>query len=41
VGVSRVIADISMLREYVTAPGADLEHGLGVGGELMHAWAAT
>jgi dihydrofolate reductase len=23
---------------YVTAPGVDLEHGLGVGGEALHAW---
>lgn len=37
--MSKVIADISMsLDGYVTAPGADLEHGLGVGGEGIHAW---
>ncbi|MBP2707979.1 dihydrofolate reductase [Microbispora sp. RL4-1S] len=36
---SRVVVDISMsLDGYVTAPGADLEHGLGVGGEPLHAW---
>jgi len=35
----RVIADITMsLDGYVTAPGVDLEHGLGVGGEALHAW---
>ena len=35
-----VIADITMsLDGYVTAPGADLEHGLGVGGEALHTWA--
>jgi dihydrofolate reductase len=37
--MSKVIADISMsLDGYVTAPGADPEHGLGVGGEGIHAW---
>lgn len=37
--MSKVIADITMsLDGYVTAPGADLEHGLGVGGEPIHAW---
>jgi dihydrofolate reductase len=37
--MSKVIADISMsLDGYVTAPGADQEHGLGVGGEAIHAW---
>lgn len=35
-----VVIDISMsLDGYVTAPGADLEHGLGVGGEVLHLWA--
>lgn len=35
----KVVADITMsLDGYVTAPGADLEHGLGVGGELLHNW---
>jgi hypothetical protein len=37
--MSKVIADISMsLDGYVTAPGVDLEHGLGIGGEAIHAW---
>src|SRR4051794_27438296 len=37
--MSKVIADISMsLDGYVTAPGADPEHGLGIGGEAVHAW---
>jgi dihydrofolate reductase len=37
--MSKVIADISMsLDGYVTARGADLEHGLGIGGEPIHAW---
>lgn len=37
--MSRVIADISMsLDGYVTAPGADPQHGLGIGGEAIHAW---
>ncbi|KRC49500.1 DNA-binding protein [Leifsonia sp. Root227] len=37
--MSRVIADISMsLDGYVTGPGADPEHGLGIGGEGIHAW---
>lgn len=37
--MSKVIADISMsLDDNVTAPGVDLEHGLGVGGEAIHAW---
>jgi dihydrofolate reductase len=37
--MSKVIADISMsLDGYVTAPGAGLEHGLGIGGEPIHAW---
>lgn len=37
--MGKVIADISMsLDGYVTAPGADLEHGLGIGGEAIHAW---
>ncbi len=35
-----VIADITIsLDGYVTAPGVDLEHGLGVGGEDLHVWA--
>ena len=37
--MSKVIADISMsLDGYVTAAGADQEHGLGIGGEAIHAW---
>ncbi|GAB2959986.1 dihydrofolate reductase family protein [Amycolatopsis acidiphila] len=37
--MSKVIADISMsLDGYVTASGVDSEHGLGVGGEGIHAW---
>jgi len=37
--MSKVIADISMsLDGYVTAPGVDLKHGLGIGGEAIHAW---
>lgn len=37
--MTKVIADISMsLDGYVTAPGVDLAHGLGVGGEPIHAW---
>jgi dihydrofolate reductase len=37
--MSKVIADISMsLDGYVTAPGAGPQHGLGVGGEAVHAW---
>ena len=35
-----VVVDISMsLDGYVTAPGVDAEHGLGVGGEVLHLWA--
>jgi dihydrofolate reductase len=37
--MSKVIADISMsLDGYVTARGAGREHGLGIGGEAIHAW---
>jgi dihydrofolate reductase len=37
--MSKVIADISMsLDGYVTASGVDQEHGLGIGGEVIHAW---
>jgi len=37
--MSKVIADISMsLDGYVTAPGVDQQHGLGIGGEAIHAW---
>lgn len=36
----QVIVDITMsLDGYVTAPGADVEHGLGIGGEPLHDWA--
>src|SRR6266536_951176 len=39
VSMSKVVADISMsLDGYVTARGVDQEHGLGVGGEAIHAW---
>jgi dihydrofolate reductase len=35
-----VVIDISMsLDGYVTAPGADAEHGLGVDGDVLHLWA--
>jgi len=37
--MGKVVADISIsLDGYVTAPGADLHHGLGVGGEPIHGW---
>jgi dihydrofolate reductase len=37
--MSKTIADISMsLDGYVTAPGAGPQHGLGIGGEAVHAW---
>ena len=37
--MSKVIADISIsLDGYVTAPGVDQAHGLGIGGEAIHAW---
>jgi uncharacterized protein YndB with AHSA1/START domain/dihydrofolate reductase len=36
---SKVIVDITMsLDGYVTAPGADIDHGLGIDGEPLHAW---
>jgi hypothetical protein len=36
----RVVVDISMsLDGYVAAAGVDLDHGLGVGGEVIHDWA--
>jgi dihydrofolate reductase len=36
---SKVVVDITMsLDGYVAAPGADMEHGLGVGGEPIHDW---
>jgi dihydrofolate reductase len=35
-----VVVDISMsLDGYVTGPGVDLEHGMGIGGDVLHAWA--
>ncbi|MER6583232.1 dihydrofolate reductase, partial [Nonomuraea sp. NPDC001023] len=38
--MSKVVADISVsLDGYVTGPDPGLEHGLGTGGELLHAWA--
>jgi uncharacterized protein YndB with AHSA1/START domain/dihydrofolate reductase len=38
-GGGRVVVDITMsLDGYVTAPGADVEHGLGIGGEALHDW---
>lgn len=37
--MSRVTADITVsLDGFVTGPGADPEHGLGHGGEQLHAW---
>ena len=37
--MTKVVADITMsLDGFVTGPGADLEHGLGVGGEPLHNW---
>lgn len=37
--VTKVIADITMsLDGFVTGPDPDLEHGLGRGGETLHAW---
>ena len=34
-----VVADITVsLDGYVTAPGADLDHGLGVDGDALHNW---
>lgn len=39
-GRSRVVVDISMsLDGYVAAPGVDLDHGLGLDGEVLHEWA--
>src|SRR4051812_32360601 len=40
VSMSRVIADITMSVDgFVTGPGADLDHGLGLDAEGLHAWA--
>jgi dihydrofolate reductase len=37
--MGQVVVDITVSVDgYVTAPGADLEHGLGVGGEPLHEW---
>ncbi|GIF47374.1 dihydrofolate reductase [Asanoa ferruginea] len=37
--MGKVVADISIsLDGYVAAPGADNEHGLGIGGEVIHSW---
>lgn len=37
--MTRVVADITMsLDGFVTGPGADLQHGLGIGGEPLHDW---
>jgi dihydrofolate reductase len=39
--MGRVLLDITMsLDGFVTGPGADLAHGLGVGGEPLHDWIA-
>lgn len=38
--MAKVVADISVsLDGFVTGPGVDLEHGLGIGGEGLHTWA--
>lgn len=40
--MGKIIADISVsLDGYVTGPGVDAEHGLGIGGEALHTWAIT
>jgi dihydrofolate reductase len=37
--VTKVVADITMsLDGFVTGPGADPQHGLGIGGEALHNW---
>lgn len=37
--MTKVVADITMsLDGFVTGPGADIEHGLGIGGEPLHNW---
>jgi dihydrofolate reductase len=37
--VTKVVADITMsLDGFVTGPGADPQHGLGIGGEPLHNW---
>ncbi|MDN3352917.1 SRPBCC domain-containing protein [Actinomadura sp. DC4] len=41
-GGGSVLVDISMsLDGFVAAPGVDLSHGLGVGGEAVHEWAIS
>ena len=38
--MSQVVIDLSMsLDGFVTGPRPNLEHGLGIGGEVIHAWA--
>ncbi len=38
-GVTKVVADITIsLDGFVTGPGADRQHGLGIGGEPLHTW---
>ena len=40
--MSRCIFDITVsLDGYITAPGAGIEHGLGIGGEPLHDWAVA
>lgn len=40
--MAKIIADISVsLDGFVTGPGVDAEHGLGIGGEALHDWAIT
>jgi hypothetical protein len=36
--MTKVIADSMSLDGFVTGPDPDLEHGLGRGGEPLHAW---
>ena len=37
--MTHVVAEITMsLDGFVTGPGADLQHGLGIGGEPLHTW---
>lgn len=37
--MTKVVADITMsLDGFVTGPGADSQHGLGIGGEPLHNW---
>ncbi|MEU4421711.1 hypothetical protein AB0F81_13890 [Actinoplanes sp. NPDC024001] len=38
--MTRIIAEISVsLDGFVTGPHPDLDNGLGIGGEALHAWA--